>query len=385
MKIQIPIVLATMLLFTSTAFGQRETFFETAFEYADEPFILEDSEPSELDGATGQIGNWVGDPFPAGVGDIFDLGCPGTDGTCDVVGFRDNPWDGTRLLILDRATGDTTRPNADASGNFKGAFSASLTTPISNLGAEIAFDLGVFRTTGNHQKDFDIVGRGSDGAESFRVRVGTNNNGAERLGVVSDNGASELFDLPTAVGEDRPADLNNMGASAAEGGVFAVGDEFPRITLRLGAGGFTIDLASPPENTSGEANAYISETLPYNGAAADLAQIDFGYSASSSNGFNSGYALDNILVTGFETFLQGDFDLDGTLGFPDFLILTSNFGQQSSDGDFDLNGTVDLADFVGFKAAFGAQAPTAASVPEPTSIGLLLIGVLGFLARRRRR
>ena len=129
--------------------------------------------------------------------------------------------------------------------------------------------------------------------------------------------------------------------------------------------------------------------LSYSGSGADLARLEFTYEASTANGRNSGYILDNVLATGFEDLLQGDFNFDGAINFADYLILSDNFGTGTtfSQGDFDFNGVVGLADFIGLKAAFNAQgqAATAASVPEPSSVLLLGIAGVALLLKRRRR
>ncbi len=87
----------------------------------------------------------------------------------------------------------------------------------------------------------------------------------------------------------------------------------------------------------------------------------------------------------------GDIDDDGMVGFPDFLILSNNFGQDlagHSLGDVDCNGSVNFSDFLILSANFGATAGAEAStsaVPEPNCFGLLSIGLLGVAAAFRRR
>ncbi len=88
--------------------------------------------------------------------------------------------------------------------------------------------------------------------------------------------------------------------------------------------------------------------------------------------------------------LAGDLDGNGDVAFPDFLVLSANFGQDLpsyTDGNIDLAGGVAFTDFLILSANFG-QAPAAgaatASVPEPTSVVLLLIGSLWFVRCRRR-
>ena len=57
--------------------------------------------------------------------------------------------------------------------------------------------------------------------------------------------------------------------------------------------------------------------------------------------------------------LAGDFDGDGTVGFPDFLQFASQFGQSQDDAGFDArfdldgDGTVGFNDFVIFARSFG--------------------------------
>ena len=62
-----------------------------------------------------------------------------------------------------------------------------------------------------------------------------------------------------------------------------------------------------------------------------------------------------------------DFDADGTVGFPDFLLFASHFGSTAGDGgydasfDLDADGSVGFADFLNFAARFGQSVP----VPSP--------------------
>ena len=85
--------------------------------------------------------------------------------------------------------------------------------------------------------------------------------------------------------------------------------------------------------------------------------------------------------------LPGDLDGDGAVGFPDFLLLSANFGSTEGTtyegGDIDCNGEVAFADFLVLSSNFGTSA-AASSVPEPSGFLLLLLGVVPFLRRRRR-
>ena len=81
--------------------------------------------------------------------------------------------------------------------------------------------------------------------------------------------------------------------------------------------------------------------------------------------------------------VPGDFDLNGSVQFADFLILSANFGPLDAAnyglGDADCNGVVEFADFLTLSANFGHF--RAASVPEPNGTWSLLL-CFGILFRR---
>jgi autotransporter-associated beta strand protein len=76
---------------------------------------------------------------------------------------------------------------------------------------------------------------------------------------------------------------------------------------------------------------------------------------------------------------KGDFNYDGVVSGVDFTALVGNLGKGANGADVTLP-AADLAAIDAFAAANGLMA----SVPEPTSAGLLIAAGVGMLARRRR-
>ena len=84
----------------------------------------------------------------------------------------------------------------------------------------------------------------------------------------------------------------------------------------------------------------------------------------------------------------GDFNLDGFVNATDLAIMKPNFGLPDKgycDGNLNcdiwLNGT-DLAIMAG---NIGYVAPTGSAIPEPATMGLLVLGGSATLRRRKRR
>jgi hypothetical protein len=89
------------------------------------------------------------------------------------------------------------------------------------------------------------------------------------------------------------------------------------------------------------------------------------------------------------TFLSADFDMDGDVDLVDFNILKGHFGASDamkSDGDANGDMTVNLIDFNILKSSFGQTSGVTASVPEPSTWALAVLGVglCGSLLRSSR-
>jgi hypothetical protein len=88
-----------------------------------------------------------------------------------------------------------------------------------------------------------------------------------------------------------------------------------------------------------------------------------------------------------------DFNGDGAVDNADFVILRENMyahldgtNVTFTTGDLNFDQQVNLLDFRIFKAEFPGALGAGAGVPEPSTIGLVLVALCGiFLARRRRR
>jgi hypothetical protein len=83
--------------------------------------------------------------------------------------------------------------------------------------------------------------------------------------------------------------------------------------------------------------------------------------------------------------LLGDTDGDLRVDLSDLNNVRNNFGLSGIDvlGDTNNDHVVDLTDLNNVRNNFGASAPI--PVPEPPSLGLLALGVVGFVFRRSKR
>lgn len=97
-------------------------------------------------------------------------------------------------------------------------------------------------------------------------------------------------------------------------------------------------------------------------------------------------SIDQIIAT---TYYDGDFDTDGKVSGSDFLRWQRGFGTvyaSPRNGDADWDADVDADDLVFWENNYGSDATaplqSAASVPEASSLVLLLLGGLSLLGRR---
>jgi len=84
-----------------------------------------------------------------------------------------------------------------------------------------------------------------------------------------------------------------------------------------------------------------------------------------------------------------DTNNDGVVNAADYITLKRNMGQGvgtagAAAGDFNKSGTVDFDDLQLLLAHYGESAGAPATIPEPATLGLLAIGAVALLRRRRR-
>lgn len=175
------------------------------------------------------------------------------------------------------------------------------------------------------------------------------------------------------------------------------------ITNRTRTGNFVEWTNIPPWLTEGEAGPdqltpdigpVVQSIVNQSTWAANNAMVlllspheNFERTAESFNGSADSAPLLTIDFDPTKLTLFGDFNADGKVDIADFQILAANFHKTdatSAEGDFNFDGRIDLHDFAGFRQAFeSAAAGAAASVPEPSSMMLGLIALVGFVQRFR--
>jgi hypothetical protein len=138
-------------------------------------------------------------------------------------------------------------------------------------------------------------------------------------------------------------------------------------------------------------------------AAGDTRHLTtLGYMQSNGGMFDGVNTTTNDVLLKYTYF--GDADLNGTINGADYAQIDSGYGAHLSGwshGDFNNDGVIDGTDFALIDNAFNQIAATGATplalvsnqasfsssssaVPEPTTLGLLGVGALSLLGRRRR-
>ncbi len=146
-----------------------------------------------------------------------------------------------------------------------------------------------------------------------------------------------------------------------------------------GLPGINETITLPLENPANAASAVVTFTMPYAQNdwwwAIDNIRLTSPFSGNPIDGIDDGQWTFSTGEASGQT-LVGDIDGDGAVAFADFLILSSEFGQDvdpaGSGSDIDGNGNVGFSDFLLLSQNFGATLPAATSATAATTTDLAL-------------
>ena len=95
---------------------------------------------------------------------------------------------------------------------------------------------------------------------------------------------------------------------------------------------------------------------------------------------------ESALTVNIKPFLGGDFDLNGAVNVIDLANLASRYGRSANwfTGDSTGDGVVNVLDLAALSGSYGKSVSAAAAMPEPATMGLLAMGAIFLLGRRRR-
>jgi sugar lactone lactonase YvrE len=277
------------------------------------------------------------------------------------------------------------------------------TLNIVNTGGSYVFQAGGSITTGNTVNASTYYE--AEGVANLGPLTGT---GSLIVGAISQSEASASMTVSTL--NQSSVTINAMGTLKITGGS---DNTINTLTMNGGQLDITntrlfIDYGSGPDPIASIeqwiANGYYNLPGPQiirSDILADdvLSGLSYGIGyADGADGIVAGLPSGEIEIM---YTLLGDANLDGTVNSEDFSQFSHNLGQSGmswDDGDFNYDGTVNSEDFSAFSHNLGQTASLAAAgvleagnginltnVPEPTAIGLLTLGPVSVLARRRRR
>ena len=224
-----------------------------------------------------------------------------------------------------------------------------------------------------------VTGAGSIWANSSDLNVGYGDNGTGTLNI--QNGGAVTVGRELSIYSVGTLDilLASLGDPLLDVGGNAGLDGTLNVAL---AGGFALnpgDLFTLIDLTD------IASTLT--GTFIGLAEGDSVGNFGGLDLFISYIGGDGNDVTLF-TAQPGDFDLDGDIDGVDFGLWQTGYptasGALLSDGDADGDGDVDGTDFGIWQANYLTNLGGSAAIPEPTTMGLLIVGALAILRRRSR-
>ncbi len=371
--------------------------------------------------STSRDARWVGTDATSGVaGDGETWGDPNNwirDGVADtvfepgdhlIVGGEARSVADRRIsaLTFDGNSSLSSTANIEiVSGNITVPAESSSALLVSN-GGQLLSPVGAIRKLGGGNLYLENPSADSP----IYVKDGAVTLGGSAASIVLDQGTTLSPSAEGAVVENLDSDAGELVLSPTinEDG-FLVND--PLLEIGSLSGLATVTVVSPLDRLSLEEGQRTSVTLAVTGDIENGDLDGFRFDNQFGELFLPGHQgfgqvvnlveetnLDGETELVLEVFFayQGDADLDGTVGFNDFLTLSSNFGEEGGgweSGDFG-DGIVAFSDFLQLTNNFGLTAVDipaalpvagAAAVPEPSTGVLGVFAILGLFVVRRRR
>lgn len=82
--------------------------------------------------------------------------------------------------------------------------------------------------------------------------------------------------------------------------------------------------------------------------------------------------------------VEGDYNGNGVVDIADYEVWKVDFGSDDLDADGNGDGVIDAADYTYWRDRYVPPAPALSAVPEPAAVSVLLVGLAGLVAGRRR-
>ena len=252
-----------------------------------------------------------------------------------------------------------------------------------------------FGNPGDSTSITGVVFEDVDGDEFYdvgegRVGVRVDVDGSPFYAVSSTSGA---YSVPVSGDGDYPVTFSHGGFATYQTITAVTGGMNAKVDYLAGQAGLLCDFTgdgncdlvdlSPPSGLYGVGN--LTQTI---GTTSENSWFDL-----SGDGVIDTQDLDQWLLlaadsAGFSTgYLPGDTDLDGIVGFPDFLRLADNYGAGDlwEHGNFNGDGEVNFVDFILLSGNYNKSlTANAASVPEPSMLSLAGISLLAMVGTHRR-